>query len=52
MADYTPDRIGQVNQSGDVNAIFLKLFLGEVLTAFNANNISMDKHIVRNITNG
>lgn len=31
MADYTPDRTGQVNSAGDVRALFLKKFAGEVL---------------------
>ena len=31
MANYTPDRSGQVNSAGDVRALYLKKFAGEVL---------------------
>lgn len=31
MADYTPDRVGQINSAGDERAMFLKKFAGEVL---------------------
>lgn len=35
----TPTRVGQDNLAGDVRALFLKLFSGEVLAQFNAMNI-------------
>ncbi len=36
----------------DPKALFLKTFTGEVLTAFNANNIAMPLHRVRTISSG
>lgn len=53
MADaYNVTRLGQVNQAGDEKALFLKVFAGEVLTAFKRENALMDKHLVRTIKNG
>lgn len=52
MANATVSRVGQVNGSGDVDALFLKVFAGEVLTAFAEKNVMMDKHMVRTIANG
>lgn len=43
---------GQVNGAGDRLALFLKVFAGEVLTAFSRSAVTMDKHIVRTIQNG
>ena len=46
MTDYNGastgavSRLGQVNGANDAKALFLKVFAGEVLTAFNTNNIS------------
>lgn len=34
------------------NALFLKVFAGEVLTAFDETNVFKDLHLVRTITNG
>jgi len=31
MADFTPDRSGQINSAGDTRALWLKMFAGEVL---------------------
>jgi len=39
MANATPSRLGQVRASGDVRALFEKVFAGEVLTAFETNVI-------------
>ena len=50
--DQTVSRLGQQNQSGDTRALFLKLFAGEVLTAFEEKNIAMGLHRVRTISNG
>lgn len=52
MADASVSRIGQVNNAGDAKALFLKVFAGEVLTAFKENCVTEDKHMVRNIQNG
>jgi len=34
MSNATISSIGQVNSAGDANALFLKLFSGEVLSTF------------------
>lgn len=52
MADATVSRIGQINSAGDAKALFMKVFAGEVLTAFKENCVTEDKHMVRNIQNG
>ncbi len=52
MADASVSRIGQINGAGDAKALFLKVFAGEVLTAFKENCVTEDKHMVRNIQNG
>ena len=38
MANATVSRLGQVNASGDANALFLKVFSGEVLATFQREN--------------
>jgi hypothetical protein len=43
---------GQVLSGGDRWASFLKIFAGEVLGAFERTTKTMDKHIIRTITNG
>lgn len=48
----TPTRIGQVNAAGDNQALFLKVFGGEVLAAFATRTVTLDKHMVRNIESG
>jgi len=52
MADVIPSRLGQVNASGDVKAIFLKKFAGEVLTTFEQTNVMKPLHTIRTINNG
>ena len=52
MANATAARIGQINQSGAVDALFLKVFAGEVLATFDRVNVMLDKHMVRTITSG
>ncbi len=52
MADTTPSRLGQINAAGDVKAIFLKKFAGEVLTTFEQTNVMKPLHTVRTINNG
>ncbi|UXQ84884.1 putative major capsid protein [Ralstonia phage 10RS306A] len=52
MAATTVQNPGQVNNAGDRLALFLKVFAGEVLTAFARTAKSMDKHIVRTIQSG
>ena len=54
MANATVSRLGLVNNSGTgFDALFLKIFSGEVLTAFARNNIFNEQlHSVRTITSG
>ena len=52
MANATVVRTGQINQAGAVDAIFLKVYGGEVITSFQEKNVAMDKHFVRTITSG
>ena len=52
MTNQTSSRLGQINASGDDKALFLKIYGGEVLTAFAENTVSLDKHIVRTIQHG
>lgn len=52
MANATPSRLGQINQSGNVTDLFLKVFSGEVLTAFHKNNVFLDRTMVRSISSG
>ncbi len=44
-------RVGQFNAAGDVNAGFMTLFGGEVLTEFERTTLFKDKHFVRAISN-
>lgn len=43
---------GQNLGTGDRDELFMKLFSGEVLTAFTRTSIMMDKQIVRTIPHG
>ena len=52
MSAFTPSRVGQANASGSTDALFLKVFPGEVLAAFRESNVMMDRHIVRTIASG
>lgn len=52
MANADVSRLGQENASGDVDALFLKVFSGEVLTSFEQNTVMMERHQVRTISNG
>lgn len=52
MANATVNRIGQINGAGATDALFLKVFGGEVMTAFEESNVAQDKHMVRSIANG
>ena len=52
MANLAVSRIGQVNQAGATDAIFLKVFSGEVLMAFKESTTMLDKHTVRTIASG
>jgi len=52
MANATPSRFGQINQGGATDALFLKVFAGEVLTAFERMTATLDKHFIRTIDSG
>lgn len=52
MTAATPSRMGQANATGANDALFLKIFSGEVLTAFETETMFRDKQTVRQIASG
>lgn len=52
MANSTPSRPGQNLAAGDVKALMLDLFGGEVLTAFETATILRDKHQTKTLSKG
>lgn len=52
MSNATPSQLGKVDGAGTADALFLKQFSGEVLTAFEQATVTADKHMVRTIANG
>lgn len=50
--DFTVSSPGQVNGAGDNRALYLKVYAGEVLKAFNENNVMASRHIIRTISSG
>ncbi|PTS86438.1 phage capsid protein [Pseudomonas sp. HMWF032] len=52
MASTTVAAPGQINGTGDRNALFMKVFAGEVLTAFEQATVTMNRHQVRTIPSG
>ena len=50
--NYTGHRSGQTNATGDARSLYLKLYAGEVMTAFQTKNIMMNYCRVRNIKSG
>lgn len=52
MANATASRFGQVNQAGDDRALWLKLFAGEVFTAWMEKNVTLGRTYVRSIASG
>ena len=52
MSNATPSRLGQVEATGSADALFLKQFSGEILTAFEQSTVTADKQMVRTIANG
>lgn len=52
MSNANPSRVGQINTSGDVKALFLKVFAGEVLTAFKEATVTEGKFQERTIASG
>ena len=52
MANATVSFLGQTNSSGDANALFLKVFAGEVLASFQRQNKMLPLTTVRSISQG
>lgn len=52
MANMTPSRFGANNAGVDKTENFLKVFAGEVLTAFDETNVAASRHMTRSITSG
>lgn len=52
MANAAPSRLGQANLTGATDALFLKVFSGEVMSTFAAKTVMKDKCRIRNIANG
>lgn len=52
MSNGIPTRPGQVNSAGDARTLFLKVFSGEVLSAFAQTTQFSDKCLTRTISSG
>ena len=52
MANAVASRIGSINGATDKNALFLKVFSGEVLATFMRENKMLGMSTVRSIANG
>lgn len=52
MANATVLSLGQVNGAGAVDALFLKVWSGEVLAALEESIVTRDKHLVKTIAHG
>ena len=52
MSNATPSRLGQANLTGATDALFLKVFSGEVMSTFNAKTVMKERPRIRNIANG
>ena len=52
MANATPVSVGLVNASGTEDALFLKVFAGEVLTSFDRASVTAGAEMVRSIASG
>jgi len=52
MSNATISSIGQVNSSGTADALFLKVFSGEVLSTFQKENLMLGMSTVRTISSG
>ena len=49
MSNATVSRLGQASGAGDANALFLKVFAGEVLAMFDRENQMLGMTTVRQI---
>jgi len=52
MANATVLSIGQVNGGGATDALFLKVYGGEVMTAFAEATVTEGRHMQRSISQG
>lgn len=52
MSNANVSRLGQANAAGDNTALFLKVFSGEVLQAFDRESAFRPRHMVRTIPSG
>jgi hypothetical protein len=52
MANASPVSVGKVNAGGSEDALFLKVFAGEVLTSFDRASKTQGADMVRSIANG
>ena len=52
MANADPVSVGRVNAGGSEDALFLKVFAGEVLTSFERASVTAGAETVRTISNG
>lgn len=52
MANANVALPGQINQAGATDALYLKVFAGEILASFNRTQVFVDKHVIRHITAG
>ncbi|MCA2979541.1 MAG: capsid protein [Myxococcaceae bacterium] len=52
MVNATPSRVGQANATGSNTALFLKLYSGELMTAFETECVFRDKVMRRPISGG
>jgi hypothetical protein len=48
----TASRLGQINATGSETALFLKVWAGEVLTAFQEKNVMKPLHVIREVSSG
>lgn len=52
MSNANPSRLGQAGLAGATDALFLKVFSGEVMSTFNALTVMKEKTRIRAINNG
>jgi len=50
MSNASPVSVGKVNASGTEDALFLKVFAGEVLTSFERASVTQGAEMVRSIS--
>jgi hypothetical protein len=52
MSNANPSRLGQAGLTGATDALFLKVFSGEVMSTFNSQTVMKEKTRIRSINNG